>query len=57
MEVVDNNLKVMGTIGALVALVAITWFAYAAYHSGDDMRCAQENVERVHDGLPRIDCS
>jgi hypothetical protein len=54
--VVDNNLKIMGSIGAFAALVAIVWFFYSAYHSGDDMRCAQENVQRARDGVPRLNC-
>jgi hypothetical protein len=54
--VIDDNLKIMGAIGAFAVVVAIGWFLFSAYHSGDDMRCAQENVSRARDGVPRLNC-
>ena len=52
----DRNLWIMGTIGAVVALLAISWFLYSASQDAADMECARENVSRARDGIPQLDC-
>jgi hypothetical protein len=52
----DRNLWIMGSIGAVVALLAIAWFLYSADQDANNMECAQENVSRARDGVPQLNC-